>query len=193
MKKLDAYSPLGYSCVGEVIAVGAGVEKYKVGDLAACGGLSASHAEVVAVPVNLASKIHPNADLQQAAYNTLGAIALQGVRQADLRLGETCAVIGLGLLGQLTLLLLRAAGVQAIGIDIDQTMVDMASSHATDHAFSRKELGLTDKIIDMTDGFGCDGVIITAAADSLDPINFAGAISRKKGTVVGGRRRSYWF
>ena len=117
MKKLDAYSSLGYSCTGRVIDVGSDAQSFAVGDLVACGGLMASHAEVVAVPVNLCVKLEPDADLKQAAYNTLGAIALQGVRQADLRLGETCAVIGMGLLGQLTALLLKASGVRVAGID----------------------------------------------------------------------------
>ena len=93
IKKLDAYSPLGYSCAGEVIEVAENVRGFKVGDLVACGGLTASHAEVVSVPANLCVKLQPNVDLKQAAYNTLGAIAMQGVRQADLRLGESCAVI----------------------------------------------------------------------------------------------------
>ena len=126
MKKLDAYSPLGYSCAGEVIAVTDDVSGFAPGDLVACGGLSASHAEIVSVPVNLSVKLNADADLKQAVYNTLGAIAMQGVRQADLRLGETCAVIGLGLLGQLSSLLLRAAGIRVIGIDIDPVMVEIA-------------------------------------------------------------------
>ena len=99
MKKLDAFSSLGYSCAGEVIDVASDVSAFRVGDLVACGGLSACHAEVVCVPVNLCVKLHPDADMRQAAFNTLGSIALQGVRQADLRLGESCLVIGLGLLG----------------------------------------------------------------------------------------------
>ena len=141
MKKLDAWSPLGYSCVGEVIGLGPEVEGFRIGDEVACGGLNACHAEVVAVPVNLCVRLPRTKGeegekgrrregekvgeaegkkerrkedqrdwksyLKCAAYNTLGAIALQGVRQADLRLGETCGVIGLGLLGQLTCLLMR--------------------------------------------------------------------------------------
>ena len=99
MKKLDAYSPLGYSCAGEVINVSPDTKGFCVGDLVACGGFTASHSEVVSVPSILCVKLKPNADLKQAAYNTLGAIAMQGVRQADLCLGESCAVIGLGLLG----------------------------------------------------------------------------------------------
>ena len=185
MKKLDSYSPLGYSCAGEVIAVASDITGYAIGDQVACGGVGvANHAEVVCVPANLCVKLEQNADLKQAAYNTLGAIALQGVRQADLRLGETCAVIGLGLLGQLTALLLRAAGNRVIGIDIDPTMVDVSARQCLDLALKREDQGINDRILNFTEGIGCDAVIITAATDSLDPINFAGAISRKRGTIV---------
>jgi len=184
MKKLDAYSPLGYSCVGEVIDVSPDVRGFSIGDLVACGGLSASHSEVVTVPANLCVQLKFDTDLKQAAYNTLGAIALQGVRQADLRLGEVCAIIGLGLLGQLTALLLRVSGVKTVGIDIDPAMVDIAGKYCLDLALNRREDGIEDKILQFAHGLGCDAVIITAASSSLDPINFAGAISRKKGTVV---------
>ncbi len=184
MKKLDAYSPLGYSCVGEVIDVGENVSGYSAGDKVACGGLTASHAEIVSVPVNLCVKLNPDTDMQQAAYNTLGAIAMQGVRQADLRLGESCAVIGLGLLGQLTALLLKASGVKVIGIDIDQKMVEIAQKHCSDVSLQRSTEGIEGRISSLTGGIGCDAVIITAASSSLDPVNFAGAIARKRGTVV---------
>ncbi|MBW2664073.1 MAG: Gfo/Idh/MocA family oxidoreductase [Deltaproteobacteria bacterium] len=109
---------------------------------------------------------------------------MQGVRQADLRLGETCAIIGLGLLGQLTALLLRASGVRTVGVDINPAMVDIAAKHCLDLALKREEVRIEEKIVQFTDGLGCDAVIITAASSSLDPINFAGAISRKKGTIV---------
>jgi predicted dehydrogenase/threonine dehydrogenase-like Zn-dependent dehydrogenase len=184
MKKLDAYSSLGYSCVGEVIELATDTEGFKIGDLVACGGLTASHAEIVCVPANLCVKLDPRTDLKQAAYNTLGAIALQGVRQADLRLGESCTVIGLGLLGQLTALLLRASGVKVIGVDIDPHMVEIAGKNCLDIAFVRDSEGIESKILDAAGGIGCDCVIITAATASLDPINFAGAIARKKGRDV---------
>ncbi|MCK5223976.1 zinc-binding alcohol dehydrogenase, partial [Candidatus Calescamantes bacterium] len=184
MKKLDAYSPLGYSCAGEVIGLGSDVKGFCVGDVVACGGFTASHAEAVCVPENLCVKLRPDTDLKQAAYNTLGAIALQGVRQADLRLGETCAIIGMGLLGQLTALLLRASGIRTVGIDIDPVMIDIAEKHCLDLALHREKIGIEKKILQFTEGLGCDAVIITAASGSLDPINFAGAISRKRSTVV---------
>ncbi len=184
MKKLDAYSSLGYSCVGEIVEVGDSVTEFNAGDLVACGGLSASHAEIIAVPVNLCVKLNPDTDLKQAAYNTLGAIAMQGVRQADLRLGETCAVIGLGLLGQITALLLRASGVKVVGVDIDSEMVRIAADNCLDLGIQRGADGVEETIYEFTQGIGCDGVIITAASSSLDPVNFAGAISRKRGRVV---------
>ncbi|HUI66730.1 MAG TPA: bi-domain-containing oxidoreductase [Nitrospirota bacterium] len=184
MKKLDAYSPLGYSSSGEIVSIGERVTEFAIGDHVACGGLTASHAEFVSVPVNLCVKLQRESDLRQAAYNTLGAIAMQGVRQADLRLGETCAVIGLGLLGQLSSLLLRASGIRVIGIDIDPTMVETAGKHCVDIALQRNADGIEDLILQFTQGIGCDGVIITAATDTLDPINFAGAIARKRGTIV---------
>lgn len=184
MKKLDAYSPLGYSCAGEIIGVGNDVGGFAIGDFVACGGFSASHAEVVSVPENLCVKLEPDADLRQASYNTLGAIAMQGVRQADLRLSETCAVIGLGLLGQITGLLLKASGVKVVGIDIDSRMVKIASEQFADLAANRNDYGLEELILNITERIGCDAVIISAASQSLDPINFAGAIAKKRGTIV---------
>jgi threonine dehydrogenase-like Zn-dependent dehydrogenase len=170
MKKLDAYSPLGYSSAGEVIGLASDVNGFSVGDLVACGGFTASHAEVVSVPANLCVKLCKDADLKQAVYNTLGAIAMQGVRQADLRLGETCAIIGLGLLGQLTALLLRASGVRVAGLDIDPAMVDVAGKRCLDLALSREEVGVEERIFQFTNGLGSDAVIIAAASSSLDPM-----------------------
>jgi predicted dehydrogenase len=185
MKKLDAYSPLGYSSAGQVIEVGEGVEDFAVGNWVACAGAGyANHAEIVTVPVNLCVKLPERADLKRAAYNTLGAIALQGIRQADLRLGESCAVIGLGLIGQLTSLMLQAAGVQVVGIDLDPAAVATAQEHCADLALVRSTPGITDTIAQFSRGLGVDAVIITAATSSLDPVNFAGEIARKKGRVV---------
>ncbi len=184
-KRLDAYSPMGYSCAGEVLEVGAGVSGFAVGDVVAAGGVGyANHAEMIAAPVNLCVKLQPGCNLKSAAYNTVGAIAMQGVRQADVRLGESCAVIGLGLLGQLVCVLLRAAGVRVLGIDIDPNMVEIAARHAAADSWLRNEPGLAETIVAKTGGAGADAVIITAATSSLDPINFAGRIARKRGRVV---------
>lgn len=185
MNRLDAYSPLGYSCAGEVIEVAYDVKGFAAGDLVGCGGVGyANHAEIIAIPVNLCVKLPKDADLQKAAYNTVGAIALQGIRQADLRIGETCAVIGLGLIGQLTCLILKAGGIKTVGIDINPGRVEIAQKHCTDIAFVRDEPGLSEKIDEFTDGIGVDAVIIAATTSSFDPVNFAGRILRKKGRVV---------
>ncbi|MBK7909732.1 bi-domain-containing oxidoreductase [Candidatus Pollutiaquabacter sp.] len=184
MNRLDAPSALGYSCAGEVIAVASDVRDFQVGDRVACGGSTANHAEVVMVPVNLCVKLDPNVSLEQAAYTTVGSIALQGIRQADLRLGENCVVIGLGLLGQITIQLLRAAGVRTIGIDIDERMVRLAETMGCDLALSRRLEQLEDIVSNFTGGHGTDAVIITAGTDSTDPVDLAGALCRKKGRVV---------
>ncbi len=201
MKKLDAYSPLGYSSAGEVLEVGADVKGFAAGDRVACAGTGyANHAELVRVPAHLCVRLPPEADLKRASYNTLGAIALQGVRQADLHLGESCAVIGLGLLGQLTCLMLRAGGVVTLGIDIDDFAVELARHHCCDSAWLRTAPGLPQQIRHLTVGLGVDAVIITAGTTSLDPINFAGELARKRGRVVivgavptGFDRDPYWY
>lgn len=184
MNKLEAPSPLGYCCAGEVIAVAADVTDFKVGDLVACGGNSAVHAEVVAVPVNLCVKISNEINIRDAAFATLGAIAMQGIRQADLRLGENAVVIGLGLIGQLTIQMLNAAGVRTIGIDIDDRMVKLASANGCELAVNRRSETIESEIIEFTGGHGTDAVIITAGTDSTDPVDLAGQLCRKKGKVV---------
>lgn len=202
MKKLDAYSPLGYSCAGEVVEVGEGVTEFEIGDKVACAGAGyANHAEIVSVPVNLCVKLENDANLKDAAYNTLGAISMQGVRQADLRLGESCVVIGLGLLGQLAALILKASGVTVIGIDVSEAAVNQAvKNKVVDLGLTRNAAGVEEQILNATKGHGADAVIIAAATSSLDPINFAGAMARKKGKVVvlgavptGFDRDPYWY
>lgn len=184
-KRLDAYSPLGYSSAGVVIGVGAGVRGVSVGDRVACAGAGyANHAEIVSVPANLCVSLVPDADLAGAAYNTLGAIALQGVRQAGLQVGETGVVIGLGLLGQLACHLLRASGVRCVGIDISQDAVATAAARCADYAFLAGDATLPDAISRVTGGVMADAVIITAASSSTEPINLAGRLLRKRGTVV---------
>jgi polar amino acid transport system substrate-binding protein len=184
-KKLDSYSPLGYSSAGRILEVGAAVKGFSVGDNVACAGAGyASHAEVVAVPENLCVKLPVHAKLDYASYNTLGAIALQGVRQADLRLGESCVVIGLGLLGQLTCLILKASGIKVIGLDINNRAVRTAKQHCADAAYKMTDATIADVIYRATNGINADAVIITAATQSTQPINLAGQLLRKRGTVV---------
>jgi predicted dehydrogenase/threonine dehydrogenase-like Zn-dependent dehydrogenase len=185
MKKLDAHSPLGYSSAGEVVEVAPDVTGFGPGDMVACGGAGyANHAEYVVVPENLCVKLPEGARLDRAAYNTVGAIALQGLRQADLRLGETVVVIGLGLLGQLTCLMARAAGQRVIGIDVREQPVELAKQHCADAAFTTSAPGLAQSVHELTGGVGADAVVITAATSSDQPINMAGELLRKKGVVV---------
>jgi len=184
MTKLDALTPLGYSASGVVEVVGEGVAGFRVGDRVACGGEGASHAEFSSVSENLAVKVPDDVDLETAAYSTIAAIAIQGVRQADLRLGESCAVIGLGLLGQLTVQLLKASGVKVAGIDIAEPAVKLAEKSGADIAFTRGSGDEEQGVIDFADGYGVDAVIITAGTPSLDPVELAGRLCRKKGKVV---------
>lgn len=184
MNKLEAPSPLGYSCVGEVIAVGKDVQEIRIGDFVACGGSGAYHADVVAVNRNLCVRVSKEINIKHAAFTTIAAIAIQGIRQADLRFGENCTVVGLGLIGLLTVQILKAAGIKAIGVDIDNLQVEKAKEIGADLSLQRNQEGIVDIINDFTSGYGTDAVIITAGTSSLDPVDFAGEICRKKGKVV---------
>jgi predicted dehydrogenase len=181
--RLDAPLALGYSCAGIVREVGRGAEEFAVGDRVACAGMNyASHAETVFVPKNLTVKIPEGVDFEEASFVTLGAIALHGVRTAEVRLGESVAVIGLGLLGQLALQILRAAGCRVIAIDLDPGKIDLARSLGADEAVLRSEE--VEAAVDrFTDGNGVDAVVIAAAADTNDPIELAGAIARDRAVV----------
>ena len=184
MNKLDFPSPLGYSCAGEVIEVGENITEFAVGDLVACGGTNAAHAEVVSVPKNLCVKVPSNVDTRYAAFTTVAAIAMQGIRQADLRLGENCLVIGLGLIGQLTVQMLNAAGIRTAGVDIDPQMVTLAGKSGAELSLLRDNPTLEDQVMSFSDGYGVDAVIITAGTSSLDPVELAGKLCRKKGKVI---------
>lgn len=184
MNKLNAPSPLGYSCAGEVIEVGENVTKFKVGDKVACGGQGAFHSEVVSVLENLCVKIPEGVDMRHATFTTIASVAIQGVRQANIKLGENCAVIGLGLLGQFTIQILKAAGVRTIGIDLDPKKVELVAKNGADFALERNTDDIEEKVLNYTKGYGADAVIITAATSSTDPVNLGGTLCRKKGIVV---------
>jgi polar amino acid transport system substrate-binding protein len=184
MNKLESPSPLGYSSAGKVIAVAPDVTTFKVGDFVACGGATANHAEVVAVPKNLCVKLPNAAKIKEASFTTIAAIAMQGIRQANVQLGETVVVIGLGLVGQITMQLLKAAGVTAIGTDIDQNAVDLAKNCGFELVYNRNTADLDKIIFEKTNQYGADSVIITAATSSNDPVEFAGIIARQKAKVV---------
>jgi predicted dehydrogenase/threonine dehydrogenase-like Zn-dependent dehydrogenase len=182
-ERLAALAPIGYSSAGVVESIGPGVEGFAPGDRVACGGAGwANHATVVSVPKNLVARVPPAVELNDAAYATIGAIALHGVRQADGRLGERIGVIGLGLVGQLTVRILVAAGCTAVGIDLDQEAVELAANGGA-RAFPRNTPGLERIVIADSVG-GLDAVIICAAADSDDPLNLACHLLRDRGRVV---------
>jgi predicted dehydrogenase/threonine dehydrogenase-like Zn-dependent dehydrogenase len=184
MMKLDTPGPLGYSCAGEVIAVSEDVEDLKPGDRVACGGQGASHAEVVSVLRNLCVKIPDAVPYEEACFTTLGAIAMQGLRQANVTFGESVVVIGLGLVGQLVCAIAKAAGCVTIGVDLDDHHVEVARKHTATHAFNRNQPGLTDTIRSLTQGFGADAVIICAATSSNDPITFSAEIARDRARII---------
>jgi len=182
-QRLDSPVALGYSCAGVVLDVGQRVRGFAVGERVACAGQNyASHAEVVSVPRNLCVAIPEGVDFEDASYVTLGAIALQGVRQAEPRLGETVAVIGLGLLGQLVVQMLRANGCQVLACDIAADKLAMARTFGADQAVMPAEL--MDAALSLTGGHGVDSVIIAASTRENSPVETAAQICRKKGRVV---------
>src|SRR5919197_5936637 len=145
--RLDVAIPLGYSCAGTVLEVGSRLAtEFSAGDRVACAGAGqANHAEVVAVARNLTVRVPEAVSLEDAAFVTVGAIALQGVRIADVRLGEACVVIGLGLVGQLTVQLLKAAGCRVFGIDLAADKVELARAQGADDACLRSDPEVVEK------------------------------------------------
>jgi predicted dehydrogenase len=181
--RLDAPAALGYSCAGEVVEIGANVGEFRVGYRVACAGQNyASHAEFVAVPKNLVVPIPEGVSFGEASYVTLGAIALQGVRQAEPALGEVVVVIGLGLLGQLTVQLLKANGCTVLASDLAPERCALARELGADIACLPGELA--NAVAAGTAGHGADAVIITASSKSDDPVRQAAEVSRRKGRIV---------
>ncbi|KPJ72625.1 hypothetical protein AMJ52_05735 [candidate division TA06 bacterium DG_78] len=184
MTRLEQPMSLGYSSSGIIIEVGKGVSGFKIGDRVACAGAGyASHAEVIFVPKNLCAVIPHHVPFDWAAFTTLGAIAMQGIRQADVKVGENVAVIGLGLLGQLTVQILRASGCRVIAIDLDPLKVKLAKKCGADVSIVRKQ-NVKEIIYKFTDGYGVDAVIITAATSSNDPFLLAPEIARDRSKIV---------
>ena len=181
--KLDTPIPLGYSCAGKVVEAGWNVSGVSIGDRVACGGAGhACHSEINYIPKNLFVKIPDGMDDIDASFVTVGAIALQGVRQAGPALGERIAVIGLGLIGQLTVQLLKASGCLVLGADIDPDRLELARQLGADMVCAPG--ALAEVAIEFSRGFGMDSVIITASTTSSQPVMDAGEISKHKGRVV---------
>jgi len=184
--RLDQPIALGYSGSGTVIEVGEGVSDLSVGDRVACAGASyAVHAEFACIPRLLAAKLRPDSAVtfEEAAFTTLGAVALHGVRTADVKLGDVVAVIGLGLLGQLTIQILKAAGCRVVGMDIAPERADLALRLGADEVCISRD-GLRDLCWQNSNGHGADAVLITAETASSEPVNLAGEIARDRAVVV---------
>ncbi len=182
--KMAASQALGYSAAGIVAVVADDVTEFQVGERVACAGVGfASHAEVLSVPKNLCVHLPESVSFESGAYGTLGAIALQGVRLAEPTLGESVVVIGLGLVGQLTVQLLKANGCRVFGLDLDQSRVSLALEMGADRASVSSEAA-SKEIETWTHGHGADAVLITAATDSNQPIELAARVSRLKGRVI---------
>ena len=177
--RLEALSPLGYCAAGVVERVGAHVRDVQPGDVVACGGEEAAHAELLAVPGNLCAVVPTGVDVVDAAFTTLGSIALHGFRRADLRLGERVGVVGLGLVGQLTARIARAAGCEVLGIDLEKWRLDLAEqAGVVDETRVRGEVAAGDLAT-------CDAVIVTAAAAATsDPVTLATDLARDRGRIV---------
>lgn len=177
-EKLDSPMAMGYSSAGVVLACGAGVQEFKPGDRVASNG---PHAEIVSVPRNLCARVPESVPFDQAAFTVLGSIAMQGVRLTGASLGETVFVIGLGLIGQITVALASAAGCRVIGTDLDAGKCELAVKMGAELA--RPNLS-AKHVEDLTRGLGADAVLITASTKSNGPIELAAGAVRQKGRVV---------
>ncbi len=187
--RLDQPQTPGYSSAGTVIAAGEGVTDLQLGDRVACAGAGfAMHAEIACVPRLLVAKI-PARDagtetpFEEATFATLGAVGLHGIRTAEVKLGDLVAVIGLGLLGQLTVQLLNAAGCRVLGLDINPARAELAHHLGAD-AVAVSAADFRDLCLERSQGAGVDSVLIAAETPSSDPVNLAGAIARERAIVV---------
>lgn len=186
--RLEAPVALGYSCAGVISELSPEITELALGQRVAAAGFGyACHAEMVFVPKNLTVPIPEAVSMEEASFVTLGAIALQGVRQANPTLGETIAVVGLGLLGQLTMQILKANGCSVVGLDIDESKLSLARSLGCDVALNNVHADTQSQVMNYTGGIGVDRVIITAASASPELMNKAAEMCRDRGhiTVVG--------
>ncbi|MFJ8471092.1 bi-domain-containing oxidoreductase [Kitasatospora sp. NPDC094011] len=185
MGKLDSYTPLGYSLCGVVEQVGAGIDDVKVGDLVACAGNEhALHAELNWVPRNLYTPVPDGLAPRHAAFGTVGSIALQGVRQGEPQLGEVALVIGLGLIGQLVVQLLTAAGVRVVGADPDPARCELAERLGAVACGDPGSAAVETAVAELTDGHGVDQVYLAAGGASNQPVELAAHLARDRGRVV---------
>lgn len=183
--RLDEPSALGYSCAGTVVEVGDGISDLRAGDRVACAGAGfAVHAEFTCVPRMLVARIPlSHVDFESAAFTTVGSVAMHAVRTADVKLGDVVAVIGLGLLGQLAVQILRAAGCRVVGLDLIQERAALAVSMGA-MAATASEAEFRDLCFRHSNGYGADSILITAETSSSAPVNLASEIARDRAIVV---------
>jgi polar amino acid transport system substrate-binding protein len=182
--KLETLTTMGYSCAGEVIAVAGDVTEFRPGDLVACaGGGFANHCEINFVPRNLAVRIPEGVSTAAAALTTIGAIAMQGLRQANIAVGETIAVIGAGLVGVLTVQIARAAGCRVVAIDLNPKRVQAAATFGAHLAIAADDPTLGSSVLEFS-RYGVDAAILTAASESAEPAELAAKLLRDRGRMV---------
>lgn len=185
MARLDTPVPLGYSSSGVVVEVGERVDEFEIGDRVACAGSGyASHAEVVWVPKTLCVKMPDGVSFEEAAFVALGGIVLHSVRLAELTLGEYVAIIGLGLLGQIAVQIVKASGCGVFGIDIDAEKVALAKELGADAGAIIGQDDVPARVNNFTCGIGADAVIILASTTSNEPIELAAEIARERARIV---------
>lgn len=181
LHKLDQPFPLGYCNVGRVVECGMGTGSFRVGDRVASNG---NHAEIVRVPINLCAPVPDAVSDEAAAFTVIGAVALQGIRLAKPSLGESVVVTGLGLVGQMTVQLLRAQGCRVLGIDIDDSRLQMAARFGAEVVnlnVGEDPLSASER---FSRGRGVDAVIVTAATSSSEPIHQAACMCRQRGRII---------
>jgi polar amino acid transport system substrate-binding protein len=182
--RLDEETPVGYSSAGTIVEVGEHSRGFAPGDRVACaGGGHANHGEFVAVPTNLCVKVPDEVSLESASITTIAAIAMHGIRLADVRVGSRVAVIGCGLVGQLALRLLHASGAETFALDIDPNRVVHARGGGADHALVIDD-STAERVLADTGGIGVDEVLIAAAAPTNDPLRLGAKIARDRGSLV---------
>jgi len=188
MSRLDSYTPLGYSLCGVVVEVGLGADEFQVGQLvAAAGNEHALHAEYNWIPVNLCVPVPGGVSAEHAAFATVGAIAMHGVRRTEAQLGDTACVIGLGLVGQLVVRLLIAAGVRVVGIDVIQERCRLAEQAGALLCAAPNDEGMAairQALGEITGGRGADHVLLAAGGSSNGPVEAAASLARDRARVV---------
>jgi NADPH:quinone reductase-like Zn-dependent oxidoreductase len=182
--RLDMDCCLGYSCSGTILAVGNDVTEFQPGDRVACAGAGyASHSEINFVPRNLVAKVPDSVSLEAASLTTIGAIAMQGLRQANMSFGETVVVIGAGLVGVLTIQLARAAGCRVIAIDADPARSRQAAEFGANLTLVTSDASLSPKLAEFTK-HGADTAVITAGSSSVEPVELGAKLLRDRGRIV---------